>query len=54
MDELELVYVVVPGEDGSSVEQLGEDAAHGPHVDGFRVFLKVYVCMRVCVVCERV
>ncbi len=36
-DEVELVHVVVAGEQRLPADELREDAAHRPHVDGRRV-----------------
>jgi hypothetical protein len=38
-DEAELLQVVAAGEEGFAREELGEDAADGPHVDGGAVVL---------------
>ena len=40
-DVVELVEVVLAREDGAVGEHLGQDAAHGPDVDGLRVALGV-------------
>ena len=38
-DVVQLVQVMLAGEDGAVGEHLGQDAAHGPHVDGLVVTL---------------
>ena len=40
-DNIKLILIVFALEKRLSAEDLCEDAAHGPNVDGFRVFLQV-------------